>query len=87
MYSQHLQLDSMSRDLHDKLETEIKATILSLVGSRRGGTRDFLQALDNGLTGKFNFYYGENLWGLNFKKDVDKYPGNKNDKRYYLGHS
>ena len=81
--SQHLQLDSMSRDLNDNLETEIRATILSRIGPRD----DFLEALDNGLTGKFNFYYGENLWGLNFKKDVDKYPGNKNDKRYYLGHS
>ena len=65
--SQHLQLDSMSRNLHDNLETEIKATLLSRIGS----CDDFLEELNRGLAGKFNFYYGENLWGLNFKKDLD----------------
>ena len=60
LHSKHFQLDSLSPDLSEYWETKLKATALSLVDN------DF-ENFKKLLTMRFNFIFGENLWGLNLK--------------------
>ena len=50
LFSQHLQLDSLSQDFNEDLETGLKASILSRVGDY-----DFFEASQQ-MENTFNFY-------------------------------
>ena len=67
-YSQHLQLDALSHKLNDYLETELKATILSLLGLHKGIGKDMTSPM---LPKLFHYFFSENILGMNYKEQLD----------------
>ena len=91
LFSQHLQLDSLSQEFNEGLETGLKASILSIVRNQAvGDDNDFFEARKE-LQNKFNFYYGEMMWGLNYMDSLDQYNPLEfefqNGKKIYTGRS
>ena len=66
--SRHLQLDTMSHELHNYLEIELKATILSLLGVNMDVGMKMAAPV---LPEMFKFFFSENILGMNYKEQLD----------------
>ena len=66
--SRHLQLDTMSHELHNYLEVELKATILSLLGVNMDVGMHMAAPV---LPIMIRFFFSENILGMNYKEQLD----------------
>ena len=69
LHSKHLQLDSMSPNLSEYWEEELKATTLSLIDN--WNENENFDNFKKHLTKQFNFIYHENLWGLSLRDGLN----------------